>query len=215
MAYDTYAGLQTTIADWLHRSDLTAKIPDFISLAERVINRRLNIFPREVEQPLTAPTIGRTVALPSDFGQPIGLYMTDLAPREELTQLTAAQLNVDLVNRLRPLYWAIDGVNIAFESPSDQAYPMVLRYQQNVILSTLAPSHPTFVRYPDLYLYGALSNAAPYVRDDARWPTWDGKFKELLREAAQDAGMAYADSEIRTEIPDMLRRPYYDGRMES
>lgn len=212
MAYDTYAGLKTTVADWLHRANLTSQIPDFINLAERTINRRLNIFPRELEIARTGVTGNRFVPLPTDFGQPVALYLNDVQPREELTIVLANQLFVNTAASLRPRYWAVDGSNIAFESPCDLVYPMVLRYQQNVFLSDAAPTHATFARYPDLYLYGALAEAAPYVRDDARWPTWDAKFKELMREAAQDASMSKAAAELRTEIPDILRRPYFDGR---
>jgi len=214
MAYDTYASLQSTVADWLHRSDLTAQVPDFINLAERVINRRLNIFPRELEIPLVAPTANRYIILPTDFGQPIGLYLTDIDPREQVTYVLPYQLNVDESIAFRPRYWAVDGTNIAFESKSDQPYTMTLRYQQNTFLSDAAPMHATFARYPDLYLYGALAQAAPYVRDDARWPAWEAKFKSLLREAAQDASMTEGDADLRTEFPDILRRPYYDGRTE-
>jgi hypothetical protein len=34
MALSTYSDLQTAVATWLHRSDLTAIIPDLITLAE-------------------------------------------------------------------------------------------------------------------------------------------------------------------------------------
>jgi len=215
MAYDTYAGLQATVADWLHRANLTEQIPDFINLAERVINRRLNIFPREVETPLTASPGVRFVALPSDYGQPIALYLRDIEPRELLTQVLVQQMDVDESDNKRPEYWAVDGSNIAFDSPCDLSYPLMFRYQQNLYLSDTTPTNPTFARYPDLYLYGALAQAAPYIRDDARWPSWDAKFKELLREAAQDATATDANTELRTEIPNVLYRPYYDGRMET
>jgi len=38
MSIATYSELQTAVADWMHRTDLTAKIPDFITLAESRIN---------------------------------------------------------------------------------------------------------------------------------------------------------------------------------
>ena len=41
MALTTYAELKTSIGDWLNRADLTAVIPDFISLAEAQIERTL------------------------------------------------------------------------------------------------------------------------------------------------------------------------------
>ena len=39
MALGTFTELKDAIADWLDRSDLTARIPDFIALAEARINR--------------------------------------------------------------------------------------------------------------------------------------------------------------------------------
>lgn len=40
MSIETYGELKTAVADWSHRSDLTARIPDFIRLAENDFNRR-------------------------------------------------------------------------------------------------------------------------------------------------------------------------------
>ena len=39
MALDNYANLKDAVADWLDRSDLDSRIPDFISLAEARVNR--------------------------------------------------------------------------------------------------------------------------------------------------------------------------------
>ena len=41
MALDTYANLQTAIANFLARDDLTTEIVDFIKLTAADINRRL------------------------------------------------------------------------------------------------------------------------------------------------------------------------------
>src|SRR5579884_2793693 len=43
MALDTYTNLQTAIANWLNRSDLTAQIPDFITIAEAQMQRRFKM----------------------------------------------------------------------------------------------------------------------------------------------------------------------------
>ena len=41
MAISTYTELKTSIANFLNRDDLTATIPDFISLAESSINNEI------------------------------------------------------------------------------------------------------------------------------------------------------------------------------
>ena len=43
MAIGTYAQLQTAVANWLDRSDLTDRIQEFIDLAAALINRNLRI----------------------------------------------------------------------------------------------------------------------------------------------------------------------------
>ena len=36
---ETWTELKASVAEWLNRSDLTSKIPEFIALAERKFNR--------------------------------------------------------------------------------------------------------------------------------------------------------------------------------
>ena len=41
MAISTYAELQTAAANWLDRTDLSSRIPEFIDLAESTFNRTI------------------------------------------------------------------------------------------------------------------------------------------------------------------------------
>ena len=41
MAITTYSELQSAVADWLNRDDLTSVIPNFIELAEADLTRNL------------------------------------------------------------------------------------------------------------------------------------------------------------------------------
>ena len=67
MALATYADLESSIANWLHRADLNSVIPDFIALAESRMNSDLDI--RQTDKVATITTIAgdNTVALPTDF----------------------------------------------------------------------------------------------------------------------------------------------------
>ena len=69
MAINTYATLQTAVANWLDRSDLTDRIPEFIDLAEARINRALRI--RLMESVSVISLVGGTkrYAIPSDYLQ--------------------------------------------------------------------------------------------------------------------------------------------------
>jgi hypothetical protein len=70
VAINNYATLVAAIAEWLARSDLTARIPDFVTLAEAKINRVL-LHPRMETRTTVTVDTGATspefLDLPSDF----------------------------------------------------------------------------------------------------------------------------------------------------
>ena len=65
MAISTYTELQSACANWLDRSDLTSRIPEFIALAEDTLNKRLRI--RGMENRATAAVSEEYVSLPTGF----------------------------------------------------------------------------------------------------------------------------------------------------
>jgi hypothetical protein len=70
---ETWTELKASVAEWLNRSDLTSKIPEFIALAERKFNRI--IVTPERESTATASLSGETLGLAyrllaASFGSP-------------------------------------------------------------------------------------------------------------------------------------------------
>lgn len=206
MALDgTYVGLLASVADWLNRTDLTAQIPDFVSLAETRLNRDLRLRVREGEQAL-AMTIGsRFVALPAGFDEAITLWINWPWGREQINPVSAAGMNT-LTNTGRPYYWTIDGTNLAFERPADMPYSLSLRCLLSFKASAgSAPALFILQNFPDLYLYGALMAASPFIRDDERLATWGGLLEKAL------AGVQAHESRSRSlgplKVDPGLRRP--------
>lgn len=200
----SYAFLCEQVARWLHRSDLTDDIPNFVRMAEAQIYRRLNVFPREIEVDLVSEVGSRFVALPPDYAEPLGLWSSHVEPRYEFTATIASALPINDDDARLPIYWAIDGANIAFEVPTDQAYPLQFRYFQTTYLSNAVQTNPLFLRAPEMFLYGALSHAAPFLADDARTPMWEAKFKQLMLEVAAEASRSKSVATLQTEIPASL-----------
>ena len=64
MAINTYSTLQTAVANWLDRNDLTDRIPEFISLAEATFNRTLRLRAMETTVSDTTPSGSKEDALP-------------------------------------------------------------------------------------------------------------------------------------------------------
>lgn len=195
--FDTYAELQAQVADWVHRPNLLAKVPTFICLAEAAINRKLNISPKETIATLLLTAGARLVARPPDMGQPLKLWQGN----KELVGTMAASMNPNTTDRGMPTYWAVDGPNIAVDQLADQAYPLTFRYVQDTRLSDDNPSNELLRRAPDLYLYGALAQAAPYMADDERTPMWKSEFARLLRDVHAEYSRTKSIAALRTEVP--------------
>ena len=86
MAITTYAELQAAIADTLNRDDLTSAIPNFITLAEADMQRRLRHWRQEKRS--TAEIDTQYSAIPADFLEAIRFYITsnDTRPLELISQ---------------------------------------------------------------------------------------------------------------------------------
>ena len=181
MAITNYATLQTAIANWLHRTDLTAVIPDFIRLAESRINRIFSSRGTELEAVLAATQGSEFVTLPTDFGTPIVLWLESFVPRQELTLKLSSELEYAPI-RAYPTNYAVKSNQIQFDRIADADYPLRLRYVQNIDLATTDTNY-ILENYPDIYLFGALVEAAVYIRDMEQMQIWQQKLDMTMNEA--------------------------------
>lgn len=211
MAGRDYNWLLATVGDWVHRTNLTTSIPDFIRFAEGTINRRLNIYAQEEEAMLVTEPGSRFVLLPADFASPIQLQSRHIEPRYTMVPVEASQMLINDDEPGLPANWAIDGENIAFNCPADRAYQLSFRYVQSLYLSATNLMTPLLMREPDLYLYGALVHSAPYIRDDARMPMWKSEFDRIMREVAAQASRSKSLAPLQTELPGSLIGSNYGG----
>ena len=201
MALDgTYNGLLASISDWLVRSDLTAAAPDFVTLVDADLNamtQRLRI--QEVEQALVTVPGSRYVALPAGYDEPLGLWLNWTWGREPLEEATAENIGVT-TDAGRPCAWCVDGADIAFDRPADQAYPLVFRMVSGFGLAAgLAPSTYVLKTYPSIYLFGALLKSAPYLKDDDRLPTWNGLFGQAMQAMVNKEGRSRSGAALRVD----------------
>ncbi len=207
MALANYTDLQASIAAWTKRSDLAAVIPDFIRLTETRLNRDLTMRQAELEVTLAGVIGSRFIPLPTDYATPVGVYDTTYEPRNALTQVSADQLEVK-TSRGQPQFWCVDGTNIAFELPCELAYPYRFRYVKDYALSDANPTNDILTSHPDLYLFGALTEAALYMFDDQRAQFWNGKYQAALESANNTEVKAFKDVPLRCD--DMSARKTYN-----
>tara|TARA_R110002020_G_scaffold319461_2_gene535362 strand:+ start:441 stop:1067 length:627 start_codon:yes stop_codon:yes gene_type:complete len=174
MAISTYAELKTTIASWLDREDLTDVIPDFIALTESRHRRDFKI--RRMETRVTANTIADTeyYSLPDNYVSMRNIQLnTD--PKTSLEYLTP-----EIMDRVKggsstgkPKAYSIIGNNFQLRPIPDGVYEIeMLYYKYFTPLSDSNTTNDMLTYHPDIYLYGALVEAEPYLQNDKRLQTW-------------------------------------------
>ena len=201
MAISTFAELKTAAANWLDRSDLTDRIPEFISLAEARFNRILRI--RDMETVSTAiSTVGgtREYSLPTGFVQMKEFHLTT----DPLTPLS--YITPEMMSRMwagsttgKPQVFTIVADNVRLGPGPDAVYTTSMHYYQAfAALSDSATTNDMLTNNPDVYLYGTLLEAEPFIMNDARVPLWLAAFEKAVSDIQnQDNKDRHSGSQLR------------------
>lgn len=165
-AADDYTPLLSRVADWMFRPDLTAKIPTFISLAEGAIFRELRL--RQTEIILSGSTSSATISLPAGTRSIERLAITADGVQHTLDYTTPNGIEPLTYSTGRPTRYTVENQAIRLLTAPGSAYDFALHYIPNLLPITADnPSNWLSVNAPDLYLYGALLQAASFTMDDA------------------------------------------------
>lgn len=182
MALETYDDLKAAVAHWLNRTDLSARVPDFIALAEASLNRDLRT--RDMISTSTVNTVAGadTVALPEDVTEVRNVVVQASVPvvlESVPSKVIDARYGAAVSGM--PLAYCVVGSTLRLGPTPDAAYALELtHYAPITALSDSAPSNWVLTSHPDLYLYGALVQASPYLGDDARVQTWAALYGRAL-----------------------------------
>ncbi len=182
MSFATYSDLQTSIGNYLARSDLTSQIPDFITFAENRLRRELRI--RQMLKSVTTATVkdDATVELPSDF-----LEVRDfVVVTNPLTPLSYSSPSV-LSNDPRALWvgvprsYTILANDFQLSPIPDAVYTVkMLYFAAPAYLSSSNTTNVFLTTAPDALLYASLIEAEPYLMNDARINTWGTMYDRAI-----------------------------------
>lgn len=174
----TYSGLQVSVSDFLNRADLNSVVPDFIALAEAQINRRLikDGPVREMMGRSDATIDDEFVSVPADFMGARAIY---LAPN----YLPLAFVSPEEIVQRKTLYPNASGDPQCFSVVGGQlqfwpwggagTFSGEMTYWKRIpALSASNTTNWLLQGHPDIYLYTALLQSAPYLKDDARMAVW-------------------------------------------
>lgn len=188
MAITTYSELKTEIASFLDRDDLTTQVDTFIDLAESRHKRDVRFREILTRSTLAVAQSDRYISLPSDF-----LDLKDL--RLLIPSVTSGrryypdfeQLSIDELTKIsindeyRPCAFSVHGDGIELNSAADQAYTLeIFYYKVMADLDDTDTSNELLAKAPEVYLWGALSASAPWLRDDERIQLWETLYQQAV-----------------------------------
>jgi predicted exporter len=194
VSLDNFDDLKTAIAEWLYRAgdaDLSARADDFIALfeADFLIDPQMRTLDMEEVDttPVTSATDG--IQLPTGYIDMIRLRLTGLSdgqPDQPLSYVSpAAAATLDSTQStsgivkwytvmageifLAPLKWAPVGASL------EMAY-----YAFTGLANAAGGVNWLLQKYPNLYLYGSLMQAAAYVDDAETVAKWKAGRDEAM-----------------------------------
>ena len=200
MAIGTYAELQTAVANWLDRDDLSARIPEFIALAEARINRVLRI--RLMESKYTASTVAaqRNYALPTGYIQMRNFQIntSPITPLQYVTPEIYDRLWGGSAGGTPQFYTIIAGEVQLGPIPASVLTMEMLFYKRITALSGSNTTEAMLTDNPDIYLYGALMEAEPFIMNDERVGLWAQGLQQAIADLQeQDNKDRHSGSALR------------------
>lgn len=177
MSFSTYSDLQSQIANWLARDDLTSYIPDFIRLFECAAMRRLKVRLQETTTTLS-PSSG-VAAVPSDYlgyrrvtwtGSPIhGLEY--VAPTVYGGYLQSGSGT--------PTVFTIEGSNLRVAPSDDTDLTFTYVQRTTAVESSL---NWLYTNHFDAYLFGSLAEANAFNKAVDPAGLWKARRDEVFGE---------------------------------
>jgi len=186
MALGTFTELKDALADWLDRSDLTDRIPDFITLAEARLNRDVRIRPMEVRSSMETTAGQRYFNLPGGYLQMrnIQINSNPITPLEYITP--------EMLDRLygsdttgKPKAYTLIGDEIQLAPIPDSDYTVEMAFYEKFTAlgdgtSGTVTSNWLTTNAPDVLLYGALLEAEPFIKNDERVNLWINAYNSAI-----------------------------------
>jgi hypothetical protein len=193
MAIANYTDLQSAISDYLARSDLASRIPDFITLAESRMNRALRT--RDMETSATVTMTSGSGSLPANYLEWIEVVHD--GTRDQTLRYVEPD-SEEWRFRYRPngdpMYFTILAATLKIRPVVSGNCNMV--YYRTIPDLATNSTNWLLTRAPDLYVNFALAEACIFIKDIS-------KAKEYMMLAEQNMAAATQDGDSNKQA----RRP--------
>ena len=193
-----YASLQTHVADTLNRGDLTGVVPNFIQQFEAQAKRDFRL--RKLSDRGTFAVSADGLAMPTDFYSLESWYhdgSTYFGPISIVTPDQIGKLKGSYGATGVPQFAALVDKVARFAPVPDASYDTQMVYWRTIVsLSATNTTNWLLLAAPDIYIYGALVESAPYLKDDSRLALW----QNLLEQRIEALHLATVDAQFGGSI---------------
>ena len=200
MALATYTDLQASVANWLHRSDLTSVIPDLIVLAEARLARDLRLRSQVASANILTAASSRSADLPPGWLEFENVTVVG-DPDTQLTYVNIQYLDTKFPGNGttgKPFVHSIEGQSIYFGPTPDAVYTINTLYYKRWDPLATTPTNWLLSNHPSLYLFATLAEAAPFLQNDERAGLWEQKYAaDVLKLQESDNAGQFSGSSLR------------------
>lgn len=190
MSITNYGELKTAIGNWIHRTDLTSRIPEFISMAESRIANEVRVRNQHTRSTATAST--QYVAMPSDFLEIKDIHINS-DPVQPLTYLSPKALSEKFPSSTtgKPRFYTIQGDEFELKPIPSTDYTLEISYiKRYAAFSADADTNWLLTNYPNIYLYASLIESAPFLYDNEGLSTYTQLYKDAVNQLAMSENKA-------------------------
>lgn len=173
MTIGTYAQLQSAVTSWLEdRTDVASFVPDFITLAENVLNFGMGddfapLRVRDMETVVSLPSVNGVATIPTDYLQ-YRRVVPATGNRYPITFTTpdGADLLYPTGQAGLPQHFTIVGSNL-YTYPKTSDNVELTYYAMIPALSDSNTTNWLLTKAPGIYLRASLMQAAEFIKEDA------------------------------------------------
>lgn len=177
-----YASLQTQIENVLNRDDIDADAPMLIQLAEQSLERDERCRKLQYKGTFTIQAEGDS--LPTDYDSLEDWYHdgpTYYGPIEIVPANVLPLYNAKHGDSGAPRVAAIVEGNVYYGPSTDGTYSTTMTYWRKILpLSDTQTTNWLLLDSPDIYLFAALAEAEPFLKNDTRVALWQSKLERAL-----------------------------------
>lgn len=179
-----YTWLKEQIAAWMHRNDLTGSIPDFVYLAEIRIRTELKERVSDFTGTIATTAGIQFATLPTDLVSVKSLSIPGIMPTLDYMDPDNFNQSFEVGHSGTPRCYTIMGSNLYLGPTPDAVYSISAMYRMEVPgLTDTAPLNSILSKWPNIYLFGALTEASDFSRNLPLRDSFNIRFLDAINAA--------------------------------